>query len=211
MCFVSSVLNLLNSFETDGPTAGSSEPGFLPGSQRNIVNLFDGVIIIVLAYCLIRGIFRGLIKEISSLVGVLTGFYAAYSYYPLVVKFLARWISNAGYLSILSFLILFFVVFFVISILGVIINYLLKIAFLGWVDRICGALFGAIKGVLIVSVVMIPLISFLPKGATLLKDSLLAPRATLVSEKMVKVVSKDLKSAFTNNLSGLKKSWKKKV
>lgn len=175
------------------------------------MNLFDGVIIVVLAYCLIRGIFRGLIKEISSLVGVLGGFYAAYSYYPWLAKLLSRWISNAGYLNILSFLIIFFVVFFVISILGVIINYLLKIAFLGWIDRVCGAGFGAIRGVLIVSVMLIPLISFLPNGSPILQDSLLAPHATLISEKMAKVVSKDLKSAFAKKLSRLKKSWKKKV
>ena len=118
------------------------------------MNLFDGVIIVVLAYCLIRGIFRGLIKEISSLVGVLGGFYAAYSYYTSVAKLLSRWISNAGYLNILSFLIIFFVVFFVISILGVIINYLLKIAFMGWIDRICGAGFGARRGGWIVSVML---------------------------------------------------------
>ncbi len=178
---------------------------------RSGVNLFDGVIIIVLAYCLIRGIFRGIIKEVSSLVGVLAGFYAAYSYYPWVATHVSRWISNNVYLNILSFLIIFFVIFLVVSILGVIINYLLKIAFLGWVDRICGAGFGAAKGILIVSVVLIPLISFLPKGAPILKDSLLAPHATLVSEKMVKVVSKDLKSAFTGKLPKLKKSWKKKA
>lgn len=175
------------------------------------MNLFDGIIIIILVYCLIRGIFRGLIKEMFSLVGVLAGFYAAYNYYPWVAAHLSQWIANAGYLNILSFLIIFFVVFLVISILGVIINYLLKIAFLGWVDRICGAGFGAIRGILIVSVVLIPLISFLPKGAPVLKDSLLAPHATLVSEKMALVVSKDLKSAFTNKLSKLKKSWKKKA
>ena len=106
-------------------------------------------------------------------------------------------------------MIIFCVVFIIISILGVIINYILKIAFLGWVDRICGAGFGALKGVLIVSVLLIALTVFLPKGSPVLKNSLLSPYVTAVSEKMARVVSKNMKHSFTKNLAELKKDWKK--
>jgi membrane protein required for colicin V production len=162
---------------------------------------------VVLCFCLIRGIFRGLIKEVSSIVGVLGGFYAAYTYYPRLAKIMSSWISNPGYLNILSFMIIFCVVLIIISILGIIIKYLLNIAFLGWVDRICGAGFSLLKGVLIVSVVLLILTAFLPQGAALVKQSLLAPHVVLVSEKMSKVVSKDMKHAFTENLKELKKTW----
>ena len=172
------------------------------------MNPLDMVIIVILGYCLIRGIFRGLVREISSIIGVLAGFYAAYSYYPLLAKPLARWISNTPYLNILSFMIIFCIIFILISILGIIIKYLLNIAFLGWVDRICGAGFGIIKGILIVSVVLISLTAFLPKGAPIIKNSLLAPHVTLISEKMVKVVSKDMKPLYEAKAKEFKKAWK---
>lgn len=172
------------------------------------MNPLDMVIIVILGYSLIRGIFRGLVKEISSIVGVLAGFYAAYTYYPFLARFLARWISNTGYLNILSFLIIFCFIFILISIVGIIIKYLLNIAFLGWVDRICGAGFGIIKGILIVSVVLISLTAFLPKGAPIIKNSLLSPHVTLISEKMVKVVSKDLKQLYETKAEEFKKAWK---
>lgn len=174
------------------------------------MNFLDIIIIIILVYCVIRGIFRGLIKEVSSVVGVFGGFYAAYTYYMVVAQLLSRWISNTEYLNILSFLIIFCVVFIIISILGVVINYILKIAFLGWVDRICGAGFGAMKGILIVSVILVALTAFLPKNSPAIKDSLLSPYVTLVSEKMAKVVSKDMKHAYTKKIAVLKKAWKKK-
>jgi membrane protein required for colicin V production len=173
------------------------------------VNFFDILVIVILGYCLIRGVFRGLIKELSSIIGVLGGFYAAFTYYMLVAKPLSKWITTTGYLNILSFLIIFCGVFIIISILGVIINYLLKIAFLGWLDRILGSVFGAMKGILIVSVLLIAFTAFLPKGTPVIKDSLLSPYVTLISEKVAKVVSKDMKHAFSSKIATLKKAWNK--
>jgi len=173
------------------------------------MNYLDIIIVVILCYCVIRGVFRGLIKELSSIIGVFSGFYAAYTYYTVVAKPLSEWISNPGYLNIMSFMVIFCVVFLVISILGVIINYLLKLAFLGWFDRFCGAVFGAMKGLLIVSVVLIALTTFLPKGTPVIKDSLLSTHVTLVSEKMIKVVPKDMKDVFTAKITELKKEWDK--
>ena len=173
------------------------------------MNFFDIIVIVILGYCLIRGIFRGLVKELSSIIGVLGGFYAAYTYYPVLAKYLSKWIANVGYLNILSFLTIFCGIFIIISILGIIINYLLKIVFLSWLDRVCGAMFGAVKGILIVSVLLIALTAFLPKGTPVIKDSLLSPHVTLVSEKMAKVISKDMKHAFSTKIATIKKAWEK--
>jgi len=173
------------------------------------MNSFDIFIIVVVGFSLIRGVFRGLIKELSSIIGVLAGFYGAYTYYMELAKLLSKWISDTGYLNILSFLVIFCCLFIMISVLGVVIKYLLNIAFLGWVDRICGAGFGLMKGVLIVSVVLISLTAFLPKGSPLIKKSLLAPHVALVSETMAKVVSKDMKHQFADKIAELKNAWQK--
>ena len=172
------------------------------------MNPFDIIIIVILGYSVVRGLFRGLVKEVSSIIGVLGGFYAAYTYYLLVAKMLAGVISNTAYLNILSFLIVFCAVLITVNVLGIIIKYLLNIAFLGWVDRICGVVFGFIKGVLIVSVLFIILTTFLPKGAPIIKQSLLAPHVSWISEKMTKVVSEEMKKEFASKLKEFKKAWK---
>jgi membrane protein required for colicin V production len=172
------------------------------------MNPFDILVIIIMGFCVVRGLFRGLIKEVSSIVGVLAGFYAAYTYYPLMGSFLKRWISDPSYLNILGFLIIFCLVLIIVSILGVIIKYLMKIAFLGWVDRICGVGFGAIKGVLIVSVILMMLTAFLPKDTPLLRGSRLAPQIMMVAENMAKVVPGEMKRQFYLKLESLKKNWK---
>ncbi len=127
------------------------------------MNPLDIVIAIITSFCLIRGLFRGFVKELSSIIGVMGGYYAAYTYYPELSAYLSGLISGKAYHNIISFLILFCGIYLIISILGVLIKYILKIAYLGWVDRVCGALFGSVKGLLIVSVILIGLATFLPK------------------------------------------------
>jgi membrane protein required for colicin V production len=111
-------------------------------------------------------------------------------------------------LNILSFLIIFCSVLIIISILGIVIKYLLNVAFLGWIDRACGLGFGLIKGLLIITVLFIILTTFLPKGAPLIKKSILAPHVIWISEKMVNVVPKQMKKDFFAKLDEFKKAWK---
>ena len=174
------------------------------------MNPFDIVVVIILGFCLIRGLFRGLIKELFSIIGVLSGFYAAYTYYMKVAALFSGWISNTSYLKIFSFLIIFFGIFFIISMIGVVIKYVLNIIFLGWTDRIFGAVFGVIKGMLIVSVLMIIFTAFLSKD-TLIKKSLLAPQVAIISENMAKILSKDMKNNFETRIKKIKKAWRKKT
>ena len=173
------------------------------------MNPFDILVSIILGFCLIRGIFRGLVKELSSIIGVITGYYAAYSYYPQVAKFLSKWVSVVDYSRLIGFLVIFIGVFLIISILGVIIKYLMSIAFLGWTDRISGGIFGLIKGLLIASVLFIVFTTFLSKNASLVKDSVVAPHLSHFSTQMAKIVNKDMKHEFTEKFEGLKKAWKK--
>lgn len=171
------------------------------------MNPFDILMITILAYGLIRGVFRGLVREIASIVGVLGGFYAAYAFYPQAARLMAPWVANAAYLNILSYMAIFAAVVIVVGVLAVVIKYLLNIAYLGWVDRVGGALFGLVKGLLVVAVVFIVLTAFLPKGTPFIKNAALAPPAAAVSEIMATVLSKDMKEKFVIKLKDLKQSW----
>ena len=171
------------------------------------MNPFDILIITILMYGLIRGIFRGLVREISSIVGVLGGFYAAYTYYPHVAGLISPWISDPAYLNIVSYMAVFSIVVVIVGILAVVIKYLLNIAYLGWVDRVCGALFGLLKGALVVCVLFIVFTAFLPKGSPFIKNATLSPYVAAGSEVMAKAISKDMKDNFELKIKDLKQSW----
>lgn len=166
------------------------------------MNSFDIVIIVVTSFCLIRGLFKGLIGEISSIIGVVAGFYGAYTYYPMVSAYGAKWIDNSSLCNIAAFILLFSAILIVISLLSILIRKLLSLVFLGWVDRTFGLVFGAAKGILIVSVFLIMITTFLPGSTRLLKDSKLAPYVAEVSQSLSIFVSKNSRSDFIRKIKG---------
>ncbi len=171
------------------------------------MNAFDIVVGVILIYGLVRGLFRGLVKEVSSIIGVLGGFLAAYSFYGIAGGYLSGVVSSPAYRNLLAFFLIFCGVVVLVNVLAIVIKYLLKIVFLGWLDRLGGVVFGFIKGALIVSVLFLALTAFLPKGTPLIKDSMAAPYVAIVSEKLAAVVSSDIKREFAAKLDELKKAW----
>jgi len=172
------------------------------------MNAFDIIVGVILAYSLFRGLFRGLVKEASSIIGVLGGFLVACSFYGLLAGYLSGVVSNPAYRNLLAFLIIFCAVVVLVNVLAIVIKYLLRIVFLGWLDRLGGVVFGFIKGALIVAVLFLALTAFLPKGTPLIKDSLTAPYVSLVSERLASLVASDVKREFATKLDELKKAWK---
>jgi len=174
------------------------------------MNALDIVIGIILVFGLVRGVFRGLVEEISSIIGIFGGIYGAIFYYSAVAQFLKRWISDSAYANIIGFLVIFGVIFILVGILGVVLKYLLNIASLGWFDRLCGAAFGSVKGILIASVLLLALTTFLPGGTPLLKTSRLAPHVAVITEYIVKIIPQDMKQRFGDKFKDVKQEWKKK-
>jgi len=173
------------------------------------MNVLDYVIAGVIGFCLVRGLFRGLVKEISSIVGVFAGYYFACNYYTHVSEIVQGWniISNPNYTQIIVFFCIFCVIFILIGLLGIIIRYLLREMFISWVDTAFGGGFGMLKGVLITSVLLIPLTALLPDDDQLMKDSILAPHVTVISKKMVRMVPDHLKEKFNEKVHQLKSVW----
>ena len=174
------------------------------------MNALDIVIGIILVFTLVRGIFRGLVVEISSIIGIFGGIYGAVFYYQAVAQFLQRWISDTAYANIIGFLLIFGVIFVLVGILGVVIKYLLNIASLGWFDRLCGAAFGGVKGILIASVLLFALTTFLPGGTPLIKTSRLAPHVAVITEGIVKIIPQNMKQRFGEKYKDVKREWKAK-
>ncbi|MBU8848309.1 MAG: CvpA family protein [Desulfobacterales bacterium] len=167
------------------------------------MNTFDIVVIVIVSFCLIRGLFKGLIGEISGIIGVVAGFYGAYTYYPMITVYGEKWIENPGIRNLTAFFLLFCAILIIVSLISVLIRKFLKFVFLGWVDRTLGFVFGGAKGMLIVSVLFIMITIFFPKNSNILTDSKFSPYVAKVSKAMTVFVSQKTKSDFLKQLEGI--------
>jgi membrane protein required for colicin V production len=96
--------------------------------------------------------------------------------------------------------------------LGRIVSKLLKIAGLGWANRLLGGLLGLVKGTLIVIIVLIILIAFLPSGNYLMKGSITVPYIVSGSKLIGAAIPTDIKSKYKSRIElfeMLKKSREK--
>lgn len=164
------------------------------------MNAFDIVVIVVVSFCLIRGLFRGLIGEVSGIIGVVAGFYGAYTYYPMITVYAEGWIENIAVRNLIAFFLLFCAILLAVGLLSALIRKLLKLVFLGWVDGFFGLVFGAAKGILIMSVFFIMVTTFLPKNSSFLNQSKSSPYIARVSKAMTVFVSQNSKKDFLKNL-----------
>lgn len=172
----------------------------------DLMNGLDIAILCILGFTLIRGVMTGLIQSVSGVIGSVAGFYAAYFYYPSLSEFLKQWMEPGTVLNMVSFFAIFCGVLIAVTILGRILKWLMKIVFLGWVDRLGGGAVGLLKGGIIVSVLVIALTSFLSPKSPLLKDSAVLPYVSKVSELMMEIVPADFKgNSFKLNMETLKK------
>lgn len=172
------------------------------------MNAFDIAVIVIISFCLIRGLFNGVIGELSGIIGVIAAFYGAYTYYPMITSYAADMVQNPETRNLIAFSLLFCGILIVVGFISIVIRKFLKFVFLGWVDRILGLFFGAAKGILFASVFFILLTTFLPKSSSVLADSKFSPNVAQVSEIMTIFVSTETKEDFQKQMKGLYKKWK---
>lgn len=175
------------------------------------MNPFDIAIIVLMGYTVIRGIFRGFIREVAGIIGLLAGFYAAYGYHGHLSPMLQRWITDPAYRDITAFMILFCGVMLVVIGLGMLLRLIVKMMLLGVLDRIFGAVFGGVKGALIVSLILVVLINFLPSGgAALIKESRLAPAVNAVSREVVRLIPESARESFNSRMLAVREEWERR-
>jgi uncharacterized membrane protein required for colicin V production len=164
----------------------------------------DLAIITFWLFCTVRGVFRGPVVELFSIVGTLCGLVVAGRLYLSLSAFIPAGVATAQLRRVAVFLLVLALVYVLLSIVGVITRYLLQLHRKGWLIRLSGASLGMCKGVLLVAVLLIPLIAFFPQKAVWFGRGTIFAYEERLSETIVRAVPGEMKERFQAHINGSK-------
>lgn len=143
------------------------------------VHWLDGVILIILVLSMITGLVRGLIKEAVALCVWILAIWFALHDFSLVTSWVSRYTHDHTVQIILAVLAIIIGTVLVASVINGLLSFILRRAGLSGTDRLLGMIFGFIRGVFIVSLLILlcQITSFAP-AKTYSQQSILYPYFT---------------------------------
>ena len=158
---------------------------------------FDVLVLVIFLLFVVRGIWIGFIRQISSLLAMLGGFllagYFDSGFYQVILPFF----KNSQTAFLLTYILLFVAFFFLIKLMGLGLKKVMDITLSPWFDRVVGGAFGIMKGVFIASLIFIATISYLSGSNKYLKISITYPFLAQSSKVILALIrDHDLRSYF---------------
>lgn len=119
------------------------------------MNLIDYSILIIIGIGFVFGIFKGLIKELTSLAAIFLGIYGAKLISPAMSPILIKIFTvNEKTASALAYIFVFIAIVIALLIISKLLDKLFESISLGGINKLLGGIFGALKYALVISVLI---------------------------------------------------------
>ena len=137
------------------------------------MNWLDIVIIVGIAITTFVGLKIGLIKAVLSLAGLIVGVVLARLFYIPLSEQLS-FIPQATLAKVAAFAIIMIGVMIIAGVLAMILKWIASVIMLGWVNRVGGAVFGLVLGIILCGVLLALWVNFFGAGEVIASSSLAA-------------------------------------
>lgn len=116
----------------------------------------DIVLLILFLFPLIQGLRKGFVSQVMGLISVVFGLWAAFKFSAVFSQWLGPQIGGSGLgVQIIAFIVILILVVAIVNLLGKGITGLIKIALLGWVDRLLGLILSLVTASLLIGSLLI--------------------------------------------------------
>ena len=120
------------------------------------IGLLDIIILVIVAASAIWGIVKGFVRQIASIAALLLGLWCAFKFTAPISAEIKEFLSleiEQNVMHVIIFAAIFLLVMIASHFISKGIESILKLSMLGWLNRLFGFLFGAIKATILLSVI----------------------------------------------------------
>jgi membrane protein required for colicin V production len=133
------------------------------------INLLDIILLIPLLWFGYNGYKKGLIIEIASLAAFILGLYFAFYFSDFTAGYLKQYFQiDPRYMAVVSFIATFIGVVIIVLALAKLLEKVINILLLGFLNKLGGAIFGILKGALFLSI-LIFIINYFDAGRSVIR------------------------------------------
>jgi membrane protein required for colicin V production len=145
---------------------------------------------------------QGFFYEVFRLAGVVFGYLVAVWEYPWLARWYAQFVKTDWAANIAAFFTIFVAIVLLAGIVGRLARWSVREVGLRWFDRILGGAFGVLRGVLLVTVVLVGASAWTP-NASWLARSQFAPYLLILGRAAVWVAPGEIRRQFRDGLKQL--------
>ena len=172
------------------------------------MNAFDFVVLAAVAFGVLHGLRNGLLTMVTSFVALIAALYLASLHYSEAAAIIARQFgTNPTLATVLGYVAVFLVVFIAVQFVGGLIVGVLRMASLGWIDRLAGGFLGGAIAAAVAGLAVMLLTTVLPANAELLRNSEAAPMLLAYDAMLVRYIPEEAKQAYQRNRDILIRAW----
>jgi len=177
------------------------------------VNWLDVVLIVVLAFSTLQSLRKGFSREIVGMAAALAALVLAMWFYGMAGTFIAPYVGSARTANLLGFGLVIITVLLLGSLVGWIVSRFLRTIGLSFFDRLLGAAFGFVRGLLITIAVLTAVMAFGPRTDNnptpeAVVHSRIAPWVLEASRWFVAIAPMELKQSFHERYSQVESGLK---
>jgi len=175
------------------------------------MNWLDWVLVLLLAFSIIASFRKGFSRELIELISVLVALFCGLWFYGSAGAFLEPYVKSPGVAHLCGFLIIFVGVLIAGGLLGMLFGRLVKAAGLSFFDRVLGAGFGAVRGLLMSVALVVAIVAFAPStgdaAPNAVVHSRLAPYVIDTAHVFASIAPRELKDNFRKHYGQVKNIW----
>ena len=119
------------------------------------MTVIDIIVLAIVGISVLIGVLRGLVREVLALVAWVGAFLVANLLAPDAAKLLPQAMASEEIRLLVSFVVVFIVVLVGLSVLAILASKVVKVVGLGPADRVVGGVFGLVRGVLVVMILVL--------------------------------------------------------